>query len=139
MTDPFAKDTDTKTAVVGVVEHEGKVLMGKKVKIDHVFSGGWHIPSGKIQVGETAEEAVIREMKEEAGIDVKVKKLLDESFFAETGLLVKWYLCSPITRDIKPGEDLAEVKFVTKDEARKIAHPKAIFNWPQKVMEFFKS
>ena len=139
MHNPFTKATDTNIAVVGIVEHEGKVLMGRKASIEHIFSGSWHIPSGRVQAGESAEEAVVRELKEEAGIDVRIKKLLDENFVAETGHLVKWYLCSAISADLKAGEDLVEVKFVTKEDAQKIAHPKAIGNWPSKVLEFFRS
>ena len=53
--------------------------------------------------------------------------------------MAKWYLCSPLSNNLKPASDLVEVKFITKSELFKICDPEAISLWPPKVVEYFKS
>ncbi len=45
----------------------------------------WEVPGGKIEEGETAAAAAIRELKEELGIDVEIVKLIAEKAFIERG------------------------------------------------------
>ncbi len=40
------------------------------------FQGHWALPGGKVEIGETVEEAIIREVKEETGFDVKPFRLI---------------------------------------------------------------
>lgn len=54
----------------GVVENDkGEILLVK------TYHGGWVFPGGQVEVGENLIDAVVREIKEESGIDVKVEKL----------------------------------------------------------------
>lgn len=124
-----------KTAVVGIVEYAGHFLVGKKVK-KGVLNNSWHIPGGKVKNGETEEEALKREIQEEAGIEIKVIELFDAC--SNNGFQVKWYLCSAYTNNITPGSDLAEVKFVQKYKVKDICDSEAISLWPSKVLNFFQ-
>lgn len=57
-------------AAAGVVENDmGEILLV------NTYHGGWVFPGGQVEVGENLIEAVIREIKEESGINVKVEKL----------------------------------------------------------------
>lgn len=60
--------------VDGVFLNRGKVLLVKQAK--YPFLGYWVIPGGHVEYGETVERAIKREMKEELGVSVKIKKLL---------------------------------------------------------------
>jgi ADP-ribose pyrophosphatase YjhB (NUDIX family) len=58
--------------VTGILIEDEKVLLVKQ----KVANRNWSLPGGRVENGETLEEAMIREMREETGLEVKIKKLL---------------------------------------------------------------
>lgn len=58
----------------GLIIKEGKILLVKRS--NDPYKGFWAIPGGFVEQGETCEEAVAREIKEETGLEAKVKNLL---------------------------------------------------------------
>lgn len=65
------------TVSVGLVVRDNKVLMVRRSEPE--VAGAhlkWEFPGGKVDFGETPEEAVVREIKEETGVIAKVKRLL---------------------------------------------------------------
>jgi mutator protein MutT len=64
--------------VVGVgaiIISEGKILIEKRK--NEPSKGKWSIPGGLVELGENIEQAVIREVKEETGLDVEAPHLID--------------------------------------------------------------
>ena len=63
-----------------IVNKEGRILLTKS----HKWFDKYTLPGGHIEVGETMREAVIREVKEEVGLDVEVAEMLlmQEAIFA---------------------------------------------------------
>ncbi|MCR5146991.1 MAG: 8-oxo-dGTP diphosphatase MutT [Clostridia bacterium] len=59
---------------------EGKILIAQR-NLKKSQGGLWEFPGGKIEAGETKEDALIREIKEEMCIDIEVEKYLDEKEF----------------------------------------------------------
>ncbi len=60
--------------VDGILIQEGKILLIKRKK--EPFRGKYALPGGFVEYGERVEEAIIREMKEETGLDVKPLKIV---------------------------------------------------------------
>lgn len=60
-----------KIVVAGIIAHEGKILIIQRSADDDVFPNLWEIPSGKREPFETSHNALVRETKEEVGIDVE--------------------------------------------------------------------
>lgn len=66
------------------------------------LKGKWEFPGGKIENGESDEDALIREIKEELGIDIKVKELIDENYheYKDSNVNLKVYKCNYVSGEI---------------------------------------
>lgn len=51
------------------------MLLLRRRDADPRFDGGWHLPAGKVEVGESVVDAAVREVGEEVGIAVEVSEL----------------------------------------------------------------
>jgi 8-oxo-dGTP diphosphatase len=66
----------TETLVVGgALVEEGRVLLGKR-RSGQSLEGFWEFPGGKVEPGESPEAALVREFREELGLDVRVSEFL---------------------------------------------------------------
>ena len=70
-------------ATAAVIQHEGKFLITKRPATSPL-GHCWEFPGGKIEKGETIEECVVREVKEEVGIEAKVKRRLQSLWYDYT-------------------------------------------------------
>jgi 8-oxo-dGTP diphosphatase len=66
-----------------LVDEEGRVLLAQRPE-GKSMAGLWEFPGGKVEAGETPEAALIRELKEELGIDVKQACLAPFVFASHT-------------------------------------------------------
>lgn len=60
--------------VAAIIHHEGKILATQRGYGD--FKDGWEFPGGKVEKGESPEEAIVREIKEELDVVIKPEKLV---------------------------------------------------------------
>ena len=83
-------------AAVALVDRDGRVLIAKR-PAGKAMAGLWEFPGGKVADGETPEAALIRELKEELGIDVTASCLAPFTFashrYETFHLLMPLYLC----------------------------------------------
>lgn len=102
-------------AAVAMVDGDGRVLLARRPE-GKALAGLWEFPGGKVHAGETPEAALIRELKEELGVDVSASCLGPFTFashaYEKFHLLMPLYLCrrwqgNPAPRE---GQTLAWVK-----------------------------
>jgi 8-oxo-dGTP diphosphatase len=83
-------------AAVALVDADGRVLLAQRPE-GKSMAGLWEFPGGKVDPGETPEEALIRELEEELGIDVSANCLAPFTFASHAypafHLLMPLYVC----------------------------------------------
>ena len=77
-----------------VVIRDGEVLLTRRAEGQHL-AGLWEFPGGKLEDGESPEEALVRECKEECDIDVAVAEILEVTHhrYPEKDVLLLFYRC----------------------------------------------
>ena len=77
-----------------VVIRDGRVLLTRRAEGQHL-AGMWEFPGGKLEDGESPEEALARECREECGIDLEVAEILDVTHhrYPEKDVLLLFYRC----------------------------------------------
>ncbi|MBX9465450.1 MAG: 8-oxo-dGTP diphosphatase MutT [Aquamicrobium sp.] len=83
-------------AACALVDGDGRVLIAQRPE-GKQLAGMWEFPGGKIEPGETPEETVVRELREELGIETKVACLAPLTFashaYESFNLLMPLFVC----------------------------------------------
>lgn len=93
--------------VAAVIEHDGKVYVTQRGYGD--FKGGWEFPGGKIEIGETSEGALMREIREELKTEISVGEYLGtvEYDYPEFHLSMDCYFCHVVSSELTLVEHMA--------------------------------
>lgn len=83
------------------------------------FEGQWSIPGGKVEYGETLEDAVVREVREETGVEITLTGLIGvyESIEPDTHFVMIDWCADWVSGEPIADDDALEACFVAFDEA----------------------
>lgn len=83
-------------SAVALIDPDGRVLLAQRPE-GKSMAGLWEFPGGKVEDGETPEDALIRELHEELGIDTRASCLAPLAFashaYADFHLLMPLFVC----------------------------------------------
>jgi 8-oxo-dGTP diphosphatase len=126
-----------KVAVAALAVKDGKILLVKRKYPPS--AGKWSLPGGHVELGERLEEAVLRELKEETGVDGVVKGFLAPvEYIEQDGRQVRYHFVILVylveaTGEPRAGGDAAETAFVPLEEALKMDLTKTTLEVLQKL------
>jgi mutator protein MutT len=108
-----------------LIFRDGKLLITQRHAGSHL-GGLWEFPGGKREPGETFEQCLVREIREELGVEITVGDLFEEieHTYPEKSVHLKFFLCRLISGEPQP-IDCAAVKWVTKAELADFEFPAA--------------
>jgi 8-oxo-dGTP diphosphatase len=115
--------------VGGVVIENGRALLIRRGS--EPLRGEWSIPGGTLELGESLQEGVVRELREETGLDVRVLEVIEvfDRIFLDESLqpaerkprprfhfVIVDYLCERMEGEARAGSDVTHVVFASEDE-----------------------
>jgi len=108
--------------VGGVVIADGRALLIRRG--GPPLQGEWSIPGGLLDLGETLEQGVRRELAEETGLEVRVLDLIEvfERVFPDDDGRTKYhfvildYLCEAVSGEARAASDVTDVAWAGEDE-----------------------
>jgi len=111
--------------VGAIIIREGEILLEKRK--NEPGKGKWSVPGGLVELGESVEQTVMREVKEETGLEVEKPEhidvvdniIRDESGRVKYHFVIVDYLVKLKSGTLKAASDAEELRWVTFDEVEK--------------------
>lgn len=116
--------------------------------------GEWSIPGGMLELAETLEEGVVRELREETGLQVRVLELLevfDRIVYATEATppggghnkprfhyVIVDYLCERVSGEPLAASDVTDAKFVREAELEKFSLPPIVLRILHKAFALYR-
>ena len=120
--------------VAAIIKKENKIFATQRGSGE--FKGGWEFPGGKIEPGETPQNALIREIIEELDTTIQVNELVDivEYDYPKFHLTMHCFLCKLVSGDLVLKEH-QDAKWLDKNELDSIAWLPADLGLIEKLRE----
>jgi mutator protein MutT len=109
----------------GLVFRNGRLLITQRRPHDHL-GGLWEFPGGKVEPGETFQHCLVRELREELGVEVLVGELIEEITHAYPGKTVRlqFFRCDLISGEARPIH-CHELSWIKREELARYEFPAA--------------
>ena len=105
------------TVVAALIEKDGKYLIAKRNHGNSETNNKWEFPGGKVEIGESEEEAIEREIREEFEMEVKAIKFVNNCIweYPERIIDLRLYECKYISGEFHL-HDHSEYRYVDKKD-----------------------
>jgi 8-oxo-dGTP diphosphatase len=129
---PLYENPIPSVAVI-LMDPDGRILLVRRSVEPGM--GGWCLPGGFIETGETPQQAAKREVQEELGIDLMDIRLLDigshiNGYYGDV-LIIGFYGDIPSDQPLMPADDVSEAAFFPVDD-----RPKMVFKVHEDFLKF---
>ena len=129
-------------AVGAVVVRDSRVLLVRRGQPPS--EGLWAIPGGRVELGETLQEAAEREIEEETGLTIRARYpiytfdviLRDEAGSVQFHYVIVDLLADYVSGTLHPGDDARDARWVTPDELEGLSVNRTTLDVLKKVIGF---
>ena len=109
--------------VAAVIKNKGSILILKKSDDDYNYPGKWSFCSGYVKEFESAEDSILREIKEETGLKAKIIKngkiLLIKDKIKKKNWIVMNFLCEAKSLQVNLDHENSEFKWINPKDIKK--------------------
>jgi 8-oxo-dGTP diphosphatase len=105
-------------AAGGVISRGDQVAVVHRPKYDD-----WTLPKGKLNPGESFEEAALREVEEETGLVCELGDELDSTTYEDRNgkiKMVRYWEMTPVGGEFAPNDEVDELRWLPREEAREL-------------------
>jgi mutator protein MutT len=122
-----------------LVNAENKVLLQLRSKDDYLYPDCWTLPGGRVEEGESLEQAIVREVREELGWDLRGCSLFRTIVLNDSdGMMerhIHWGKISEKAEDLRLGEGVA-LRFFSSEEVSEL---EVAFDLKPVIIDFLKT
>lgn len=121
--------------VAALMRRQGKVLVGQRPE-GASLARTWEFPGGKIELGESPEQALARELREELGVEAEIGalKFVGTHTYGRTGILFLFYDVKFWKGQVKTQQHL-DLRWVTPKELGALELPEANSKFLKQILE----
>ena len=121
--------------VAAIMRRQGKVLVGQRPE-GASLARTWEFPGGKIELGESPQVALARELKEELGIEAEIGalKFAATHTYGKTGILFLFFEVKFWKGEVKTQQHL-DLRWVTAKELSLLELPEANSKFLKQIMD----
>jgi 8-oxo-dGTP diphosphatase len=106
----------TEVIVVGAaIIQAGRLLAAQRIEPPEL-AGWWEFPGGKVEPGEQDEDALVRECREEIGVEIELVERIGGDWPMRDGLVMRVWTARIIDGEARPLEDHSAVRWLGPDE-----------------------
>lgn len=102
--------------VVGAAILDGHRLLAARRSEPSALAGGWELPGGKVEPGEGDRDALVRECREELGVDIALGARVGGDWAMPGGVVLRVWTASVVMGVPEPLEDHSELRWLAPHE-----------------------
>ncbi|MDJ0465380.1 (deoxy)nucleoside triphosphate pyrophosphohydrolase [Streptomyces sp. H27-C3] len=107
----------TDRVVVGAAVYDRGLLLAARRSAPPELAGRWELPGGKVEPGESAERALVRELREELGVEVRPVERIPGEWPLKPGLVLQVWTARLVSGTPRPLQDHDALRWLAPHEA----------------------